>query len=250
VLEWAKHRDSFLDELIRLDGIGFHQEPLSCHDCGEPGGIYRCIDCFETQLCCSSCMCKEHARLPFHRIEKWDSGYFQKSSLQLLGLQIQLGHGHTDITCPNPSTTHEPMTIVDVSGIHRVHVNFCNCPVSNSVPRRTQLLRARLWPATVDRPQTAVTLNALDAFLQLTLQSKLNVYDFYLALAHLTDNWETLDLKNRYKEVSRCIHEYRHILMAKRSARGHDPEGINATKPGEFAVECPACPQPGRNLPD
>ena len=37
--------------------------------------------------------------------------------------------------------------------------------------------------------------------------------------------------------------------MLKRSGRGHDPAGIQATQEGECAVVCPACPQPGRNLP-
>ena len=38
--------------------------------------------------------------------------------------------------------------------------------------------------------------------------------------------------------------------MLKRSGRGHDPAGIDATQEGECAVECAACPHPGRNLPD
>lgn len=38
-------------------------------------------------------------------------------------------------------------------------------------------------------------------------------------------------------------------MMAKRAVRGHDSRGIEGTLPGELAVECPACPQPGRNLP-
>lgn len=37
--------------------------------------------------------------------------------------------------------------------------------------------------------------------------------------------------------------------MLKRAGRGHDPEGVSATLPGQLAVECPACPQPDRNLP-
>jgi hypothetical protein len=36
--------------------------------------------------------------------------------------------------------------------------------------------------------------------------------------------------------------------MLKRAMRGYDPLGIIATKPGECAVLCPACPQPGFNL--
>jgi len=39
-------------------------------------------------------------------------------------------------------------------------------------------------------------------------------------------------------------------MALKRAGRGHDPEGIGATSPGSLTVECPACPHPGRNLPD
>jgi hypothetical protein len=38
--------------------------------------------------------------------------------------------------------------------------------------------------------------------------------------------------------------------MLKRAGRGHDPEGVANTKQGECALLCPACPQPGINLPD
>lgn len=38
--------------------------------------------------------------------------------------------------------------------------------------------------------------------------------------------------------------------MLKRAGQGQDPAGVNATEPGELAVECPACPHPGRNLPE
>ena len=39
-------------------------------------------------------------------------------------------------------------------------------------------------------------------------------------------------------------------MALKRSACGNDPAGIDATLNGELMVECPACPHPGRNLPD
>lgn len=39
-------------------------------------------------------------------------------------------------------------------------------------------------------------------------------------------------------------------MMLKRAGRGYDPLGAAGTKEGELAVECLACPQPGRNLPD
>jgi hypothetical protein len=39
-------------------------------------------------------------------------------------------------------------------------------------------------------------------------------------------------------------------MTLKRGGRGHDPAGIDATSNGELMVECPACPHPGKNLPD
>lgn len=43
---------------------------------------------------------------------------------------------------------------------------------------------------------------------------------------------------------------FRHLRRAKRAGRGQDPQGIGHTKVGELAVECPACPIPGKNLPE
>jgi len=39
-------------------------------------------------------------------------------------------------------------------------------------------------------------------------------------------------------------------MTLKRAGRGHDPEGVGNTPPGSLTVECPACPHPGRNLPE
>jgi hypothetical protein len=43
--------------------------------------------------------------------------------------------------------------------------------------------------------------------------------------------------------------EWRHLQMLKRTGRGHAANGVAGTKPGECALLCPACPQPGKNLP-
>jgi hypothetical protein len=43
---------------------------------------------------------------------------------------------------------------------------------------------------------------------------------------------------------------WRHLKMLKRAGCGQDPLGAEATNEGELAVECPACPHPGRNLPE
>lgn len=38
--------------------------------------------------------------------------------------------------------------------------------------------------------------------------------------------------------------------MLKRAGRGHHSDGIATTRQGELAVDCPACPHPGINIPD
>ena len=46
------------------------------------------------------------------------------------------------------------------------------------------------------------------------------------------------------------IHEWRHLKMAKRSGRGHDPGGIETTSQGALVVPCQSCPLSGINLPE
>lgn len=57
-------------------------------------------------------------------------------------------------------------------------------------------------------------------------------------------------MQKRYDEFLRVTRQYRHLMLCKRAGRGLDPMGIETTKPGELALQCPACPHPGKNLPD
>ncbi|EIW84473.1 hypothetical protein CONPUDRAFT_71239 [Coniophora puteana RWD-64-598 SS2] len=60
-----------------------------------------------------------------------------------------------------------------------------------------------------------------------------------------------LDLRgSRYRPFMLMAREWNHLKMLKHGARGHDSSGIAGTKDGELAVLCPACPHPGKNLPD
>lgn len=52
----------------------------------------------------------------------------------------------------------------------------------------TQLMRAKWFPATIDRPRTAFTFDVLNHFHHLTLQGKTTPWDFYNAIVHETDN--------------------------------------------------------------
>jgi len=49
--------------------------------------------------------------------------------------------------------------------------------------------------------------------------------------------------------MSRCVRQWRHLKDIKRGAAGHTSMPVDNLSDGALAIECPACPHPGRNLP-
>lgn len=106
-----------------------------------------------------------------------------------MGLRIQLGHGIGE-RCVNPvPATGDDFVIIDCNGVHRVALDYCGC--TNAIKETMQLLRARLYPATVQAPKTAATFNVLEFFHLLTFDSKASVFEFYHTLTRRTDNTGT-----------------------------------------------------------
>jgi hypothetical protein len=119
--------------------------------------------------------------------QKWNGSYFERSSLRDAGHVLQLGH-HPSDPCTNPHASTKIFTIVHTNGIHLVSLAFCQC--SEAVIHGTrvqQLLRRRLFPVTSLDPQTACTFSLLKSAQLLSLQSKLSLYDYYLAVEKYTD---------------------------------------------------------------
>ena len=56
-------------------------------------------------------------------------------------------------------------------------------------------------------------------------------------------------VKDRLAQWMLMVREWRHIKMAKRAGRGHDPSGIDGTPQGGLSIACRACPHPDINLP-
>jgi len=59
-----------------------------------------------------------------------------------------------------------------------------------------------------------------------------------------------MNQQNLYPSFLNMTRQYGHLKMLKRAGRGHFCSGAAGTKEGELALLCPACPQPGLNLPD
>lgn len=54
-------------------------------------------------------------------------------------------------------------------------------------------------------------------------------------------------LKNIYEQLRAVVRQYRVLVMHMRAGR---PDVDSPLEAGELCVTCPACPQPGVNLPE
>ncbi|KAJ7029541.1 hypothetical protein C8F04DRAFT_962701 [Mycena alexandri] len=248
--------EEFADEVLCLEGRGDYQYEQRCAECAVPGmQAHRCDDCFMDALFCTPCMVRLHSDNPFHVIKTWNGIFFVGTTLWELGLRIQLGHKRAEV-CPGTSarTAEEwekikdvTFCVVDDKVIHEVGLDFCTC--GGAQPHQIQLLCACLYPSTTVRPSSAATFHVLRRFHKLSFESKCSAYEFYNALARETNNTGNFQPRNRYSEFLRMTREWRHIQELKRSGCIHIPGQIREIPAGFCALLCPACPQPGKNLP-
>ncbi|RPD52689.1 hypothetical protein L226DRAFT_548691 [Lentinus tigrinus ALCF2SS1-7] len=153
-------------------------------------------------------------------LQVWDGEKFARTSLENLGMKIQLGHS---------------------SGLYEN---------GKPTPDWRQFMRLGWFPATMDKPATVFTFRMLHTFQELNFQGKTNLHDFWKTIEHITDNSGGVDVPNRYQQFCHVFRIWRHLVMLKRFGRGHDPAGAGATQAGELVLDCAACPHPEKNLPD
>ncbi|KAF8430758.1 hypothetical protein L210DRAFT_3614605 [Boletus edulis BED1] len=205
------------------DEIPYDQPTIQCDDTPTvkskqrqktPGPVYRCKDCFTLDFFCQDCIVRSHINQPFHRVES-------------LGLRIQLGHRPGE-ACPNREAAFDDdFVIIDAQSIHMVALDFC-----------------------VNDPRTTATFSVMELFHILSFESKVTAFEFFHMIVQRTDNTGLTPIrKYRYAVFLRMVSEWHNIKALQRSGRRHDPAGIDATQEGDLAILCPACPQPGKNLP-
>ncbi|KAF8993262.1 hypothetical protein BDZ89DRAFT_973013, partial [Hymenopellis radicata] len=208
---------------------------------------YQCLTCFDERLYCGDCLLRAHAELYLHRVQYWTGEFFWRTTLADLGLRVQLGHPPGE-ACSNPFPGDPKFTIIDVDCIHRVNLYYCNCQFVQ--PRDIQLLRRQLYPATTVSLETCATFRCLETFQMMSFMSKISAYEFYWTLSRLTDNLGINFPPNRYQLFLRMIRQWRHLKLTKRMGRGNESSGRAGTAVNDLVVKCPACPQPGINIPD
>ncbi|EIN11591.1 hypothetical protein PUNSTDRAFT_62212 [Punctularia strigosozonata HHB-11173 SS5] len=247
---WHPHCAKFLDNLIAREAIPTEQ-PVPCVECHRTTnpGVYRCEDCHGDRMLCAQCLVESHKWLPYHNIRAWKDDCFQSITLQELGLRIQLGHPDGS-ECSQAVPAHQNFLVFDTTGYHYVNLSYCQCKFPNVQSARDQLLNIGLYPASSKQPRTAFTFRFLDSFHRLTLQGKITLHDFLLAIIHTTDSAGLRDRVFRYHEATLATRQYFYLLRLKRAGRAHVPNGVSEVPSGALTVLCPACPQPLWNLPD
>ncbi|KAH9936583.1 uncharacterized protein B0H18DRAFT_868044, partial [Fomitopsis serialis] len=240
--EWKPRFASILEDILAGEvpvGIG-----AQCA-CGQAPATVRCGDCLQAPLQCCSCLVSSHARNPFHWIDKWTGRFLEKQDLSDIGLVVYLGHHGDRCRYLRPTATPITYTITHSNGIHRVRLHECHCP--HKLDTVSQLLRAGLFPATLERPESAFTFDVLRQWDLHFLASKKGAYDYFEALRRLTDNSGTRPVKNRYRELNLIGRLWQHLVAEKRAGLHHGLSLPN--RRASITVPCFACPWPGFNMP-
>ncbi|KIK76992.1 hypothetical protein PAXRUDRAFT_168162, partial [Paxillus rubicundulus Ve08.2h10] len=174
--EWLPHQQQYLDILLTQESP---PDPRTCNICGGDG-VYKCSDCFSQPIFCTSCCRQQHLLNPLHRIQQWGGKCFEDSSLSLAGFEVYLGHRGQSCPCMHGATlepaedpkledldaSHVPthlkmpqgvacLTMVDVTGLHFSHIQYCHCPEAKAV--HLQLLRVNMFPASIQNPSCWMT---------------------------------------------------------------------------------------------
>ena len=160
-----------------------------CTLCLQADGEICCLSCIGHHGWCRTCAVKAHQSLPFHRLQRWNGRFYEAISLQDLGFTLNLGH--CGDVCPlstREDRQSNQITVVDSAGIFVHSVKWCRCDGDSDQDKHLQLLRHRLFPSTILRPQTAFSFNVLDEFLVDSLECKTSASSFYSKLRRLTNN--------------------------------------------------------------
>ena len=115
-----------------------------------------------------------------------------------MGLVVQLGHPLGQ-RCMAPMPAPQDFVVIHMNGMHPLNVQYCHCSHSYlSSSQIEQLMRMKLYLATVADPNTCCTSDILENFHIVTLQSKVTMYDYYMSMEKLTDN-------TGLKEITVCV---------------------------------------------
>jgi hypothetical protein len=216
--EWLDYKSQFLFEIVAREAPS---SPIFCATCqGEEGPFYRCKDCLMGTMLCRKCCVSDHARLPFHTIQKWNGDWFERTTLHDIGYILKIGH--LGEGCPNfrkerlqemewdkgrkeggegsPNLNESStapvtpcnFTVVDIGGVYTHTVEWCIC--QGAPARWLQLLRMGLYPASITKPATAFTFRVLEYYQLDALECQTSASAFTAKLKRLTNKHHPKDV--------------------------------------------------------
>ncbi|KAI6019504.1 hypothetical protein BKA83DRAFT_4057093 [Pisolithus microcarpus] len=257
IREWLPQKQDFLHILLELEAPPV---PRICKKC-QRDGVYRCPDCMHQPLLCTNCCHTMHEAHPFHRIQQWTGAFFEDSALHMVSKGKERDHATDNSQDPSvtddgewedvdnipchlrPPVGSKYLTIVDVTGMHFLLVQACQCPNADSF--HMQLFRAKLCPSTFEKPSTAFTFSVLDDFLRDNVECGTSGMNYYNKLHRVTSNVFLHLVVDRYRELLRVARQWRLLKLLKWSGF---KDNKNCSNKGDLAIFCAACPQPGINV--
>jgi hypothetical protein len=240
---FSEHFGALQDAILLTE----HHEHLGTKcQCGADTTVFRCEDCFHLHLFCQTCILDSHLHNPFHHIEKWTGTYFKRTSLATLGGTIPLCH-HGEL-CPNRlNSPGRPTVIVHMNGIHHVHIKYCHC--ATAPLDAIQLVWCQLFPASIEQPETAFTINVLRDFHVHSLASKQSAMDHFTALQNHTNKAFPQKTPDRYWEFVCVVRVWCHLTTVCCSGQFHNIDELAPhRRPGSLTVRCLSCPEIGFNV--
>jgi len=137
--------------------------------------------------------------------------------------------------------------IVHTNGIHNLALVTCHCQGRESVA--LDLVACRFLPTSFSNIRTLFSVEVLDYSRLCNLELKSSSYQFYQLLCRLTSPEAPAEVANLYHEFRRMARVWRWIKRLQSAGYIHKNKSPQQVSTGELANFCPACPQPGINLP-
>lgn len=138
--------------------------------------------------------------------------------------------------------------VVHTNGLHYIPLVYCDC--RGIAERDTDLMFARMVPTSFVRYRTLFTTAVLDDYRLANLECKVSAYQYWQKLSRMTSAATSpTDVDNFYRELLRLSRCWRWLKKLKWAGFGEKNGSTFDVSPGELALFCPTCPQPGVNLP-
>lgn len=143
---------------------------------------------------------------------------------------------------------NEYARVVHTNGIHYIPMISCSACGLNDPSK--DFLSLRLIPTTFGKPTTFFTTMVLDDYRLSNLEMKVSAYQYTQKLWRVTAPVVPKASRGSiYEDLRRLSRCWRWLKKLKWAGFGQTNQDPLEAKPAQLTIFCPACPQPGINLP-